>query len=72
MAFEIARTRELFARGQPLLERVEGRLRWQLRLTWLGGTAILNKIEAADYDVFRHRPKLGRMDVARLIMKLAA
>ena len=70
MAFEIARTRELFARGRPLLEKVEGRLRWQLRLTWLGGTAILDKIEAADYDVFGHRPALGRMDLARLVVKL--
>jgi phytoene/squalene synthetase len=27
-----------------------------------GGLRILEKIERADYDVFRRRPKLGRAD----------
>src|SRR6266566_650356 len=62
MAFEVQRTRELFERGRPLPERVTPELRHQLRLTWLGGMTILEKIEAARYDVFRHRPKLTRLD----------
>jgi hypothetical protein len=44
-------------------------LRRQLRLTWLGGKAILDKIESARYDVFRHRPRLGRRDFLRLYVK---
>ncbi len=69
MAFEVQRTRELFERGRPLPERVTPELRHQLRLTWLGGMTILEKIEAARYDVFRHRPKLTRTDVLRLYLR---
>ncbi len=69
MAFEVQRTRELFERGRPLPERVTPELRHQLRLTWLGGMTILEKIEAARYDVFRHRPKLTRLDFLRLYVR---
>ena len=30
-----------------------------MRLTWLGGSGILDGIEAAGYDVFRRRPRHG-------------
>jgi len=66
LAFEIARTRELFERGRGLPEEVQPKLRTQLRLTWLGGTAILSKIEAVSYDIFRRRPSLGKWDFLRL------
>lgn len=66
MAVEVGRTRELFERGRSLAEKVGRGLRRQLRLTWLGGTTILERIEAAGYDVFNRRPKLTRMDIARL------
>src|SRR6266568_1905912 len=69
MALEVQRTRELFERGKPLPERVAPELRHQLRLTWLGGMTILEKIEAARYDVFRNRPKLTRTDVLRLYLR---
>jgi len=52
-----------------LPERVVPKLRSQLRLTWLGGTEILGKIESAGYDVFRRRPKLSKWDFARLYLK---
>ena len=66
MAFQIARTRELFERGKSLPEEVQPNLRTQLRLTWLGGTEILLKIEAVSYDVFRCRPSLRKWDFLRL------
>lgn len=66
LAFEIARTRELFERGRGLPEEVQPRLRTQLRLTWLGGTEILSKIEAVSYDIFRRRPSLSKWDFVRL------
>ena len=34
-----ARTRELFEPGRPVCDAVRGRLRWELRLTWLGAIA---------------------------------
>ncbi len=58
----VGRTRELFYTGRPVADAVKGRLRWELRATWLGGMRILDKLERAGYDVFRHRPTLGRSD----------
>lgn len=69
LGLQIERTRELFQRGRPLTEKVAKALRVQLRLTWLGGRTILDKAEAAGYDVFRRRPKLSLADFARLYFR---
>jgi phytoene synthase len=61
------RTRELFAVGRGVCDGVGGRLGWELRLTWLGGSRILDRLERADFDVFHHRPALGRGDIPGLI-----
>jgi squalene synthase HpnC len=66
MAELIARTRELFERGRPLCDRVGRELRFEMRLTWLGGMSILDRIEASGGDVFRKRPKHGVLDKAAL------
>ncbi|HXK08986.1 MAG TPA: squalene synthase HpnC [Vicinamibacteria bacterium] len=66
MADLIARTRALFERGRPLCDRVGRELRFEMRLTWLGGTSILDRIEATGGDVFRRRPKHGALDKAGL------
>jgi hydroxysqualene synthase len=65
-----ARTRELFDAGRPVCDAVSGRLRLELRLTWLGGTRILEKLERADHDVFRHRPTLTAADLVPLFRRL--
>ena len=62
LADAAARTRALFAAGAPVADGVGGRLRWELRATWLGGRRILEKLDAADYDVFARRPTLGAGD----------
>jgi squalene synthase HpnC len=59
MAELVSRARALFTRGRPLCDRVGRDLRFEMRLTWLGGSGILDGIEAAEYDVFRRRPKYG-------------
>ena len=61
------RTRALFEAGAPVCDGVRGRLRWELRATWLGGTRILDKLEAANFDVFTHRPTLTRTDVPGIL-----
>jgi len=66
MAELVARTRELFAGGRPLCDRVGRSLRFEMRLTWLGGHGILERIEAAGYDVFRRRPSYGLLGKAGL------
>ncbi|XYJ08592.1 squalene synthase HpnC [Telluria sp. B2] len=62
MAFEVARARSLMLGGAPLVKRLPGRIGWELRLIVQGGLRILERIERADYDVFRRRPKLGKAD----------
>jgi hydroxysqualene synthase len=59
MAELLTRTRELFRLGRPLCDRVGRDLRFEMRLTWLGGTGILDLIESVGHDVFRRRPSYG-------------
>jgi phytoene synthase len=61
-----ARTRLLFDEGRPVCDGVRGRLRYELRATWLGGIRILDRLEAASFDVVRRRPTLGFADVLRI------
>jgi phytoene synthase len=56
------RTRELFEQGRPVCDGVSGRLRYELRATWLGGTRILDRLERSGFDVFASRPSLGAAD----------
>ena len=61
--------------GRPSLrvllepDGVRGRLRYELRATWLGGTTILDKLEAADYDMFTTRPRLTKADAPRILWR---
>jgi len=66
MAELIGRTRALFEQGKPLCDRVDRSLRFEMRLTWLGGMSILDRIEATGGDVFRRRPHHGALDKAAL------
>ncbi len=66
LAAAVRRTRTLFNEGQPLCDRLSGRLGWEIRLTWLGGTRILDRLEAVKFDVFNRRPTLGRADMSWL------
>lgn len=65
------RTRALFEAGRPVCDSVPGRLRWELRATWLGGTRILERLERGGFDVFRARPSLSAADVPVLLWRLA-
>lgn len=55
-------TRARFDAGRPIADAVRGRLRWELRATWLGGVRILDRLERSGFDVFRARPSLGWAD----------
>jgi len=56
------RTRRLFEAGRPIAAAVSGRLRWELKATWLGGVRILDRLESRGFDVFHARPTLGWAD----------
>ena len=65
----VARTRSLFAEGRPLVDAVQGRLRYELRATWLGGSRILDKLERHRFDALHHRPTLDWRDVSRIALE---
>jgi len=69
LAFQVARTQAIFDQGAPLTKKLRGLLRLEIRLTWLGGTKILRKIEALNYDTLNHRPTVGKADMALLFLK---
>ena len=62
-----ARTRRLFEAGRAVCDGLGGRLRYELRLTWLGGVRILDRLERTGFDVFTARPALGSADVPALL-----
>jgi squalene synthase HpnC len=71
MEFECSRSRELLHAGRPLGRALPGRLGLEIRATLHGGERILEKIEAAEGDVFRHRPVLGRGDWVWILSRAA-
>ena len=66
MRYEVARARELLVSGAALAAMVDKRLSRDIMMFAGGGLAILRAIERADYDVFRRRPALGKLDYLRL------
>ena len=65
-----ARTRALFAAGRPVADGVAGRLRWELRATWLAGARVLDRLEAGGFDVFQTRPAIDSADALPLAWRL--
>jgi squalene synthase HpnC len=68
----VGRARDSFGTARPLPRLTGGRLGWQLRLTWLGGMRILEKIEAAGGDVLARPPRLSYADAPLLAARAAA
>jgi squalene synthase HpnC len=66
MKLQIEKTYSLFKEGENLLPLLPHRLRFQIRLTILGGVEILKKIERLNYDVLNYRPKLSIIDYIKL------
>ena len=69
LALASARTRDLFLEGRDVCDGVGGRLSMELRLTWLGGVRILERLERNGFDVFARRPKLGWRDGAVMLWR---
>jgi squalene synthase HpnC len=67
LAFEVQRTAELFVEGKPLLSKVGSDISRELKLTWNGGTGILQKIHKLEYNVLTKRPKLSIFDKIGLL-----
>ena len=63
----IARTRELFAKGLPLAEGLEGMLRIDIELFSRGGLAVLDAIEESGYNTLERRPAISKLKQAGLL-----
>jgi squalene synthase HpnC len=63
----IARTRELFAEGEPLAQQVDKGLRVDLEMFSRGGVAVLDAIENIGYDTLHYRPSIGKSKQVRLL-----
>ena len=65
----VERTRAQFAAGRAVCDGVRGRLRYELRFTWLGGARTLDHVEATGASILRVRPRLTRRDVPILLWR---
>ncbi len=65
----IERTQKMFDEGKNLLNYVNGRLKFEIKWTILGGEAILKKIKDNGYKIFDARPKLTKTDFVTLFIK---
>jgi len=65
----VAATEKLFDQGRAVCDGVRGRLRWELRFTWLGGRRILERVNERRADALANRPTLGAGDVPALLWR---
>jgi squalene synthase HpnC len=71
MKFEVARAREWFAQGLPLIAKVDRKLAVDIELFSRGGQEILNAIESQDYAVLGRRPAISKGRKLALVARAA-
>src|SRR5437870_3952984 len=71
MRYEVARAREWFERGLPLVSKVEKELAIDLDLFTRGGQEILNAIEKQGYAVLGRRPSISKSRKLVLVARAA-
>ena len=65
----VDKTREIFEKGRPLINCLKGRLKLEIKATYLGGNSILDKIEKINYKVITERVKLSKSDTGSIFLK---
>ncbi len=65
----VAETRTRFEAGREVCDAVRGRLRYELRFTWLGGARMLEHVERTGAALLTCRPTLGARDVPLLLWR---
>ena len=65
----VAFTGRLFDEGRAVCDGVRGRLRYELRLTWLGGRRILERVGKDSAAALTRRPTLGTIDIPLLLWR---
>ncbi len=72
MRFEVARTSDLFDRGEALLPMLRMSVRMQVALFNKGGRAVLDAIRQQNFDTLSHRPALSRWQKGKLMIATLA
>lgn len=71
MQFEVNRAREFLVAGLPLIDVLPGKLQVDIDLFARGGLRILERIESIGCRVWETRPKVTKLDAARLFVGCA-
>ncbi len=71
MQFQVQRARDMMKTGAPLGTILSGRIGLEMRLIIAGGNRILDKLEYAQFDMFRKRPVLRPFDWVIMLVKSA-
>ncbi len=71
MRFEVERARAMMLSGAPLGSILTGRIGLEMRMIIAGGLRILDKLEAARFDMFNRRPVLRPLDWVIMLAKSA-
>jgi squalene synthase HpnC len=71
MKFQVARAREWFRKGRPLIAMVDRELAVDLELFSRGGEEILRAIEAQKFDVLSSRPSISKTRKLKLLASAA-
>ena len=72
MRYQVNRAREWFAKGRPLIGKVDRDLAIDLELFSRGGEEILSCIERQDYNVLHARPTISKSRKLLLVGSAAA
>jgi squalene synthase HpnC len=71
MKFEVARARDYFNHGLPLIDQIRPELALDIELFSRGGQEILNAIEAQDFNVLKSRPSISKPKKLMLVLRAA-
>jgi squalene synthase HpnC len=63
----VAVTADQFAAGRAVCDGVRGRLRYELRFTWLGGRRVLERVDRARRELLTYRPTVTGGDLPVLV-----
>jgi squalene synthase HpnC len=69
MRFEVDRARGMLLEGRPLIARMPRKLAVDVDLFSRGGLAILGRIEHQGYDVWKSRPRVGKIAKVGLLLR---
>ncbi len=65
----VEKTKTIFKEGKGIIDLVRGRLKLELKATYLGGSEILKKIEEINYNVLSQRVKVEKSDKINILFR---